>query len=79
MIRVREDYSFTDDGEIIMQEYKVIWTFNNGSTGKKTWYSQESAEEEVNKRKEMFGDDLKDITIKKGRKFIHKNGKQIYI
>lgn len=79
MIRVREDYSLTDDGEIIMQEYKVIWTFNDGSAGRTTRYSQESAEEEVNKRKEMFGDDLKDITIKKGRKFILKNGKQIYI
>lgn len=79
MVRVREDYSFTDGGEIIMQEYKVIWTFNDGSTERNTCYSRESAEEEVNKRKEMFGDDLKDITIKKGRKFILKNGKQIYV
>ena len=77
MIRVAENDLY-DDADV-MQEYKVIWTFDEGTTGRKTCYSKEGAEEEVAKRKEQFGDRLKDITIKKGRKFIYRNGKQIYI
>lgn len=77
MIRVLENDLY-DDADV-MQEYKVIWTFDDGHKGQATCYSQKQAEEEVAKRKEKLGDELKDITIKKGRKFVMKNGKMKYI